>query len=131
MAESKLKLYLSNEQSEKAKLDNLREAYETAETTLTERNEAVKTLRKKIPLTEKSLNSAIEELNQVKHEEAQAIGEIKMKRASLEEARAAMQASSSKGKVIVSLLDQKKKGNCPGLFGRLVSFSVQYFLNHL
>ncbi|KAJ8956971.1 hypothetical protein NQ318_012135 [Aromia moschata] len=119
LAESELKIYVSNEENEKSKYENLKEQYKNAEETIEERSQQIDMLKKKIPATEKSLNGAMEELNQVKYRESQLINEIRKKRSYLEERRSSMQASRSQGKVLDSLMQQKRDGNCPGLYGRL------------
>ncbi|KAJ8970615.1 hypothetical protein NQ314_001150 [Rhamnusium bicolor] len=119
LAESELKIYVSNEENEKSKFENLRNVYETAQATIEERTKQVALLKKKIPATEKSLGGATDELNAVKQKEAQIINDVRRKKAHLEERRNSMQASRSQGKVLDSLMQQKREGNCPGLYGRL------------
>lgn len=122
LAESELKLCLSNEESEVKKLESLRETYETVKNTMQERGEEINLLKKKIPATEKSLREATNDLQKAKTEEAQLIDEVRKKRALIEERKSSMQASKSRGRVLDSLMQQKREGKCPGLFGRLVSF---------
>lgn len=43
-------------------------------------------------------------------------------RRKVEEAKSSFAQSHSRGKVLESLLQQKKSGNIPGIYGRLVSF---------
>lgn len=86
-----------------------------------EKQRHIELLKKKIPATEKSLNEATQELEKVKYESAQLISEIRKKRATVEETRSSLQASKSRGRVLDSLMQQKREGKCPGLFGRLVS----------
>lgn len=123
LAESELKLCLSNEENEKSKLVSLQSTYENNKQIIAERTEAVNMLKKKIPLTEKSLSSATEELNAVKYEEAQLITDIRKKRGALEETRSSMQASRTRSKVLDRLMEQKRNGRCPGLFSRLVNIN--------
>ncbi|CAH1155594.1 unnamed protein product [Phaedon cochleariae] len=119
LAESELKIYVSNEENERNKLENMKTEYETARSTINERTKQVSMLKKKIPATEKSLKEATDDLNKVKYEEAQVINEIRKNRSHLEEKRSSMQASQSRGKVLDSLMQQKREGKCPGLYGRL------------
>lgn len=115
---------MSNEETEKSKSENLTKALENLHSTLEERSKQIISLKKKIPATEKSLKDANTELNAVKNEEATLITQIRKDRSSLEEKRNSMQASRSQGKVLDSLMQQKREGNCPGLYGRLVSTIV-------
>ncbi|XP_056633945.1 structural maintenance of chromosomes protein 4 [Diorhabda sublineata] len=119
LAESELKIYVSSEENEKDKLENLIKEYETSQATIEERTKQIGLLKKKIPATEKSLNDASSELNVVKYQESQLISNIRSNRAQVEEKRSSMQASKSRGKVLDSLMAQKRDGNCPGLYGRL------------
>lgn len=57
----------------------------------------------------------------MKLKEAKVINEIRTRRTFLTEAKSEMQATRSRGKVLDCLLQQKREGKCPGLFGRLVS----------
>ncbi|XP_018323917.1 structural maintenance of chromosomes protein 4 [Agrilus planipennis] len=119
LAKSELKIYLSGEETESKKYENLREQYEKSEQLVDERARAVAELKKKIPTSEKSLQSAMEELNRIKNRETKLINSLRNKRAEVEESKSAMQASRSKGRVLDSLVQLKREGKCPGLFGRL------------
>lgn len=120
---------MSNEEGEKKKLEGLRETYNTVTDTIKEREKQVKELKQKVPQSDRILREAVEQLNVVKVEEARLITEIRQKRATVAETRSSMQASRSRGEVLDSLLQQKREGNCPGLFGRLVSRTIIKFPN--
>lgn len=124
LAESELKIYVSNEENEKKKLETLRNTYDNLKHTITERARQINELKKKIPLTENELADAKEELNIVKLKEAELRGEMNKKRTSLTEVKMNMQASQSRGKVLDCLMQQKGEGNCVDLFGRLVCFKL-------
>lgn len=47
--------------------------------------------------------------------------QLRALRSKVEEARSSMQAAKSKGKVIDALMQMKKNGTLPGVYGRLVS----------
>ncbi|KAL3284056.1 hypothetical protein HHI36_018225 [Cryptolaemus montrouzieri] len=119
LAESELKLCLSNEENEKNKYESLKATFENAESLLKERQEQVSSFKVKIPRTEESLKSANADLKRVKEELAQIRMDMNQKRASLEESRSSMQASKSRNKVLEAITQQKHQGNCPGFFGRL------------
>ncbi|CAG9764069.1 unnamed protein product [Ceutorhynchus assimilis] len=119
LAETELKVCISNEETEKNKLANLKTLYETSAVTIQERTKQVAELNKKIPATKKALNEANVELLRVKQQETAASNEIRTKRGNLEEGRSSMQASKSRGRVLDSLMRAKTEGKCPGLFGRL------------
>lgn len=113
---------LSNEENQKVVLENIRTALSTNRNAIQEKAEVVSELKKKIPATETTLRAATEELKKVKYEQAQLISNVQKNRASLEEARSSMQASHSRNRIVDALMNEKKKGRCPGVFGRLVSF---------
>ncbi|XP_060526989.1 structural maintenance of chromosomes protein 4 [Cylas formicarius] len=119
LAETELKVYINSEENEKSKLDSLKTLYETSQSTIRERSQEIATLKTKIPKTENSLKEATEELHLIKQEEAKLVQEIRSNRMSLEEGRSSMQASRSSGRVLDSLMQAKRDGKCPGLFGRL------------
>lgn len=62
------------------------------------------------------------ELQEMKVEEAQVITQIRQKRFQVGETKSTQQASRSRNRVLDSLMQQKRDGKCPGLFGRLVSY---------
>lgn len=119
-AESELKLCISGEEDEKKKLENMRDAVETLESSVAEKSKIVSELKKKIPVSEKNLKATREELKNVKGQQARLISDIDAKRITVEEARSSMQASHSRNRIVDALMNEKKSGRCPGLFGRLV-----------
>ncbi|KAJ3660188.1 hypothetical protein Zmor_004654 [Zophobas morio] len=119
LANAELKLALSQEETEQNRLQQLREMITDISEKIAQRTEEVAQLRRKIPLTEKSLNDAQRELDNVKRETVQVSREVGQKRISLQETKTSMQMSKSRGKVLDALMQQKRQGNCPGLYGRL------------
>lgn len=111
---------MSNEENEKSKLEELKTIYKDVNSQLEERSKELSTLKMKIPTTEKSLRDATMELNSVKNEETKLVTQIRKDRSHLEEKRNSIQTSRSQGKVLNSLMQQKREGNCPGVYGRLV-----------
>lgn len=107
-------------------MESLKQSIDNIQGILAERTEQIIILKKKIPATENSLKSATEELNNLKNEEAKLIDQIRKDTSNLEEKRTSMQASKSRGKVLDSLMTQKREGKCPGLYGRLVSYLPFY-----
>lgn len=113
-------MYKRRELEERQKLELLTEAYETVNRTISEYADTVKNLQRKIPLTEKSLQDAERQLNVLQLQQRKLEIEKRKKWSDLEDCRSSMQASTSRGRVLDSLMQQKREGNCPGLFGRLV-----------
>ncbi|KAF5289359.1 hypothetical protein FQR65_LT11870 [Abscondita terminalis] len=119
LAESELNLCISNEENEKNKLEGLKNTYSTLQQTVTERSAQINSLKKKIPLAKKSLKEITDDFNKAKAEEAELINQVRTHRGSLAEMKSSMQATRSRGRVLDSLMQQKREGKCPGLFGRL------------
>lgn len=82
-----------------------------------------------IPQTEKQLQDAQLELDQVRKNEGAASKELRAHRSQVEELRSSMQASRSRGRVLDALMEQKQLGHLPGIFGRLVSLILSSCLH--
>lgn len=54
---------------------------------------------------------------------------LRVMRSKVEEARSSMQAAKSKGKVIDALMQMKKNGQLPGVYGRLVIHNTLLIFN--
>ncbi|XP_043503060.1 structural maintenance of chromosomes protein 4 isoform X2 [Polistes fuscatus] len=116
---SKLQLYTSIEQTEREKLNNIKETLKTTVSTIKQRTEQLISLNKKIPATQKSLDQAQNEFKEAKDREIQITSKLKNLRISYEEKKSAMQASNSRNKILTSLMKEKMEGRIPGIFGRL------------
>ncbi|XP_076044466.1 structural maintenance of chromosomes 4-like protein gluon [Oratosquilla oratoria] len=119
IAQSELDIYLSTIAKETKKLDQLRERYEKAKETISTRSEQVERLTKQIPENEQQLNESQKQLHQVFQEQQQIEEELKTNRMKLEEKRSAMQSSRSRGRVLDAIMEQKRNGTIPGIYGRL------------
>ncbi|KAG1714925.1 Structural maintenance of chromosomes protein 4 [Nymphon striatum] len=118
ITESELKLYLSNEQNEKNRLQELKKNYETVNSSLKERQK-IYGLQEMIPKTEEELSATEQFFQSVLKEETAIAEELRRNRVKVEEAKSAMHSSANKGKVISALMEQKHSGKLPGVFGRL------------
>ncbi|KAK2578285.1 hypothetical protein KPH14_007650 [Odynerus spinipes] len=119
IANSELQLYVSVEQKETENLHKIKESLEAITNTLTERTKQLNTFNEKIPLTEKSLDQAQNELKEIKDREVQMTKQLRNLRISYEEKRSAMQASNSRNKILNILMKEKREGRIPGIYGRL------------
>ncbi|XP_025270136.1 structural maintenance of chromosomes protein 4 isoform X2 [Camponotus floridanus] len=119
IAKSELELYTSVEKVEKETLENLREAVEETTSTLKERQKQLALFERKIPLTKTSLKQAQDELNEAKRCEIEKTAQLKKLRITFEEQRSAMQASTSRNRILDALMREKREGRMPGIFGRL------------
>lgn len=119
LAESELNIYTSVEQTEKDKLEKIRETLETTSHTLKQRKEQLSSLNAKIPATTQSLQEAQNELKDVLAREAEMSSKLKNKRLQFEEHRSSMNANKSRNRVIEALMEEKRAGRIPGVFGRM------------
>ncbi|KAG8264857.1 Structural maintenance of chromosomes protein 4 [Homalodisca vitripennis] len=119
LAESELKIYLSNEQKEKSKLEQLKATLSKTSDKLKERRAALDELNRKLPGAREELESAQQELREVREEEANSAQDLNRRRTNLEERRVAMNANKSRNRVLDFLLTQKQEGHIPGIYGRL------------
>lgn len=115
-----MKLHTEADDKNKGILENLERNIKETNEQLTRQTQELENLKKKIPLTEKSLRNATDELAAIKMKESQLIDLVNKERGQLEEIKSSMTASRSKSRVLDALMQQKREGNCPGLFGRLV-----------
>ncbi|CAG4980755.1 unnamed protein product [Colias eurytheme] len=119
LAESELKIYLSTENKEKEKLDNMKEAYEKAVSDLDEKKSMRANLSRTVPSQEAELTQVKGRLQALKTEETNITREGRQLRAQLEESKQAMNANRSRGRVLDALMKEKRSGRLPGIFGRL------------
>lgn len=128
VTKSNLKLYASIEQTERDKLKDLEETLTKNLNTLNQRREQLKSLDKKIPSTEKSLNGTSNELQVVKQKAIETNGKLKNLRSIFEEKKSNMQANKSRNRVHGVLMEEKRNGRIPGIFGRLVIICIMLSL---
>ncbi|KAH0624117.1 hypothetical protein JD844_007511 [Phrynosoma platyrhinos] len=119
VAKSELDLYLSRHNIAVSQLETAKGALQTASETLKERLAAIKELESKLPQAEHNLGKKENELEKLVKEEADIKKYVQDLRQKVEEARSSLAANKSRGKVLEALMQQKKSGNIPGIFGRL------------
>ncbi|KAF5302895.1 hypothetical protein FQA39_LY02075 [Lamprigera yunnana] len=119
LAESALEIYIKDDETEKAKLEELKNICSEIQNTLTDRGGEIKMLEQEIPKKKALFEKGVSDFNAAREEEASITHELRKKRASLAEIQSSMQATRSRGRVLDSLMQQKNEGACPGLFGRL------------
>lgn len=119
VAQSELDIYMSNQQNEQSKLNEMKRNINKTTYTLKDRQTQIVDLEKKIPITKVNLEKAKKELESITVVEEKANEEMKAARLKVEELKMSQQAAQSKGKLLDSLMMQKKKGNIPGIYGRL------------
>ncbi|XP_065161270.1 structural maintenance of chromosomes protein 4 [Atheta coriaria] len=119
VAESELKVLTRNSDQETQKLQKLEATYEEIRTNIQQLTDETKKLNSVIPTKEKELQKANSELPGIKAKEEQLLHHLRSTRSKVQESKAAMQASSSKNRVLDALMQQKREGKIPGFYGRL------------
>uniref|UniRef100_A0A665U747 Structural maintenance of chromosomes protein n=1 Tax=Echeneis naucrates TaxID=173247 RepID=A0A665U747_ECHNA len=118
LAQSELDIYLSRHNTALTHLNTAKQTCQTTSDTLRERKTAIKDLEVKIPLKEKELKKVkyLEQLMKIDNETKQVVREMRQK---VDEAKSSLSSNRSRGKVLDALMQQKKSGGIPGIFGRL------------
>nr|XP_020647426.1 structural maintenance of chromosomes protein 4 isoform X1 [Pogona vitticeps]XP_020647427.1 structural maintenance of chromosomes protein 4 isoform X1 [Pogona vitticeps] len=119
VAKSELDLYLSRHNIALSQLQAAKEALQSASTTRKERLAAIKVLESKLPQAEDELSKKMNELENLVKDETDIKNDVRGLRQKVEEARSSLAVNKSRGKVLEALIQQKKSGNIPGIYGRL------------
>ncbi|NXY20114.1 SMC4 protein, partial [Atrichornis clamosus] len=119
IAQSELEIYLSRYNSAVARLTQAQEALGSISETLKERKAAIKDISVKLPQAEQQLKEKENALGKLGREEPGIRDLMRNLRQKVEEAKSSLAQSRSRGKVLETLLQQKRCGNIPGLYGRL------------
>ncbi|XP_029636692.1 structural maintenance of chromosomes protein 4 [Octopus sinensis] len=119
VAQSELDIYLSNEQNEQSKLNELQRNLTKATNTLKDRQSQIKDMEQKIPTIQKNLEKSKKELEQATELEKNSSEQLRNARLKIEEMKMSMQSAKSKGRVLSALMEQKRRGKLPGILGRL------------
>uniref|UniRef100_A0A4W6C1H7 Structural maintenance of chromosomes protein n=1 Tax=Lates calcarifer TaxID=8187 RepID=A0A4W6C1H7_LATCA len=119
LAQSELDIYLSRHNTALTQLNTAKQTLQTTSDTLRERRAAIKDLEVKIPQKEQELKKdegELEKLMKMDNETREVVREMRQK---VEEAKSSLSSNRSRGKVLDALMQQKKSGRIPGIFGRL------------
>lgn len=119
LAESELKLYLATEIKENEKMTKLRSSCDKVVNDIQQKESEKERLNAHLPNDEQELNEARSRFDELKQEERTLLTNIRTIRGQLEESKQAMSANRSKGRVLNALMEEKRNGNIPGIFGRL------------
>ncbi|XP_074819758.1 structural maintenance of chromosomes protein 4 isoform X3 [Natator depressus] len=119
VAQSELDIYLSHHNTAVSQLNKAKEALKTASGTLKERIAGIKELDTKLPQAEQELKQKENELEKLGREEMDTKNLVRKLRQKVEEAKSSLAINRSRGKVLDGLLQQKKSGKIPGIYGRL------------
>ncbi|XP_068601479.1 structural maintenance of chromosomes protein 4 isoform X1 [Brachionichthys hirsutus] len=119
LAQSELDIYLSRHNTAVTQLNAAKQTLQTTTDTLRERRAAIKDLGVKVPQKEQELKKDEEELTQlmkVNNETREGVRELRQK---VDEVKSSLSSNHSRGKVLNALMQQKKSGRIPGIYGRL------------
>ncbi|XP_054473156.1 structural maintenance of chromosomes protein 4 [Anoplopoma fimbria] len=119
LAQSELDIYLSRHNTALTQLNTAKQTLQTTSDTLRERRAAIKDLEVKIPQKDQELKKderALEQLMKMDNETREVVREMRQK---VDEAKSSLSSNRSRGRVLDALMQQKRSGRIPGIFGRL------------
>ncbi|XP_073338571.1 structural maintenance of chromosomes protein 4 [Pagrus major] len=119
LAQSELDIYLSRHNTALTQLNTAKQTLQTTSDTLRERRAAIKDLEVKIPQKEQELKRDEEELAKLMKVDTETREVVREMRQKVDEAKSSLSSNRSRGKVLDALMQQKKIGRIPGIFGRL------------
>ncbi|XP_034557222.1 structural maintenance of chromosomes protein 4 isoform X2 [Notolabrus celidotus] len=119
IAQSELDIYLSRHNTAVTQLNTAKQTLQTTSDTLRERRPAIKDLEVKIPQKEKELKKDEGELEQLMKMDCETREVVREMRQKVDEAKSSLSSNRSRGKVLDALMQQKRSGRIPGIFGRL------------
>ncbi|XP_074535314.1 structural maintenance of chromosomes protein 4 isoform X1 [Halichoeres trimaculatus] len=119
LAQSELDIYLSRHNTALTQLNTAKQTLQTTSDTLHERRAAIKDLEVKIPQKEQELKKDEGELENLMKMDSETREVVREMRQKVDEAKSSLSSNRSRGKVLDALMQQKKSGRIPGIFGRL------------
>ncbi|XP_047420321.1 structural maintenance of chromosomes protein 4 isoform X2 [Sciurus carolinensis] len=119
VAQSELDIYLSRHNTAVSQLSKAKEALTAASETLKERKAAIGDIEAKLPQTEQELKEKEKELQKLAQEEINLKSLVHGLFQKVEEAKSSVAVNRSRGKVLDAIIQEKKSGRIPGIYGRL------------
>ncbi|KAF6725817.1 Structural maintenance of chromosomes protein 4 [Oryzias melastigma] len=119
LAQSELDIYLSRHKTALAQLNTAKQTLQTTSDTLKERRAAIKDLEVQIPQKAQELKKDQEELEKLTKMDNETKEVVKELREKVDEAKTSLSSNRSRGKVLDALMQLKKTGRIPGIYGRL------------
>ncbi|XP_054980756.1 structural maintenance of chromosomes protein 4 [Sorex araneus] len=119
VAQSELDIYLSRHNTAVSQLNKAKDALATASETLRERKAAVREIEVKLPQAERELSEKEKELQKLTQEETNLKSLVRDLFQKVEEAKSSLAMTRSRGKVLDAIIQEKKSGRIPGIYGRL------------
>uniref|UniRef100_A0A452SUT6 Structural maintenance of chromosomes protein 4 n=1 Tax=Ursus americanus TaxID=9643 RepID=A0A452SUT6_URSAM len=119
VAQSELDIYLSRHNTAVSQLSKAKEALIAASETLKERKAAIREIEAKLPQSELELKEKEKELQKLTQEEIKLKSLVRDLFQKVEEAKSSLAMNRSRGKVLDAIIQEKKSGRIPGIYGRL------------
>uniref|UniRef100_A0A8C9AWQ0 Structural maintenance of chromosomes protein n=1 Tax=Phocoena sinus TaxID=42100 RepID=A0A8C9AWQ0_PHOSS len=119
VAQSELDIYLSRHNTAVSQLSKTNEALMTASETLRERKAAIGDIQAKLPQIEHELKEKEKQLQKLTQEEINFKSLVRDLFQKVEEAKSSLAMNRSRGKVLDAIIQEKKSGRIPGIYGRL------------
>uniref|UniRef100_A0A9L0R7T5 Structural maintenance of chromosomes protein n=1 Tax=Equus caballus TaxID=9796 RepID=A0A9L0R7T5_HORSE len=119
VAQSELDIYLSRHNTAVSQLSKAKEALLAASETLKERKAAIGDIEATLPHTEHELKEKEKELQKLTKEEINFKSLVRDLFQKVEEAKSSLAVNRSRGKVLDAIIQEKKSGRIPGIYGRL------------
>lgn len=119
VAQSELDIYLSRHNTAVSQLSKAKDALITASETLKERKAAIKDINTKLPQAQQELKEKEKELQKLTQEEINLKSLVHDLFQKVEEAKSSLATNRSRGKVLDAIIQEKKSGRIPGIYGRL------------
>nr|XP_003476636.2 structural maintenance of chromosomes protein 4 [Cavia porcellus] len=119
VAQSELDIYLSRYNNAVSQLSKAKEALTAASETLKERKAAIGDIEAKLPQIEQELKEKEKELQKLTQEEINFKSLVHDLFRKVEEAKSSLAMNRSRGKVLDAIIQEKKSGRIPGIYGRL------------
>uniref|UniRef100_A0A8C0HVB4 Structural maintenance of chromosomes protein n=1 Tax=Balaenoptera musculus TaxID=9771 RepID=A0A8C0HVB4_BALMU len=119
VAQSELDIYLSRHNTAVSQLSKANEALMAASETLKERKAAIGDIEAKLPQTERELKEKEKQLQKLTQEEINFKSLVRDLFQKVEEAKSSLAMNRSRGKVLDAIIQEKKSGRIPGIYGRL------------
>ncbi|XP_022062850.1 structural maintenance of chromosomes protein 4 isoform X1 [Acanthochromis polyacanthus] len=119
LAQSELDIYLSRHNTALTQLNTAKQTLQSTSDTLRDRRTTIKDLEVKIPQKQQELKKdegELEQLMKMDNETREVVRELRQK---VDEAKSSLSSNRSRGKVLDALMQQKRSGKIPGIFGRL------------
>uniref|UniRef100_A0A8D1GHX5 Structural maintenance of chromosomes protein n=2 Tax=Sus scrofa TaxID=9823 RepID=A0A8D1GHX5_PIG len=121
VAQSELDIYLSRYNTAVSQLSKAKDALMAASETLKERKAAIGDIEAKLPQTECELKEKEKELQKLTQEEINFKSLVRDLFQKVEEAKSSLAMNRSRGKVLDAIIQEKKTGRIPGIYGRLMA----------